>query len=637
LHSPYTEHYELAAAIGLGCTGVALAGLAGAMPLPRPSRDWARAAVSAAAVVPVITLIGGEGLTQVVGVALLHLALLGATVAVFFARRRALLWAALSGHVLLEWLVIPLAPAHVAAGLELAWIAGLVGLMARTSGSGASESPGAPLLRAGVADARLCALAIAVASVVCVVVFGAFPNTGDEWAYTFQADLFAHFRAYAPEPPCAEASRAYWVFDYGGRRFAEYTPGWPLFMAPFSRIGLAWLAGPVALGFAALGVARLARRASVGAGDGARTSSMAGAVAAVTMTSSAAVAMTAASRYAHVFVLCAWIWSIEASCVLTGEGGLPRPTGRRAWAWGAVAGSGLALAAATRPQDGFLLDAAVVVFLIQAAIRRRISWAGLAVAVGSGLAWCALVLIILRVQIGAWFVVGYQISPTIHGGAPWGTLHMSVPTRAEMAMALPLATGSYCWWPCAPALGTLGLVGARRNWAGLALMLAAGGLGTFLFYMTVEYARSWEWGYGPRYYLAAIAPMAVGGALPLARAWTSAPQRLRVMLAAPVVAGTLVLAPLLYPHLRDEVQRNSAVARAIAREHPPDAVVLVPQGGAFGDARDLVQNLPSDDHPQVLILREGQTDSCVRDAYRDRAFYRAVPDGESDVRLELLR
>ena len=67
-------------------------------------------------------------------------------------------------------------------------------------------------------------------------------------------------------PP--RCSKTTWVFRHNGHAFSQYTPGWPLFMAPFSRLGLIDLAGPVVGGIMAVGVA-LACHAELASGLGA--------------------------------------------------------------------------------------------------------------------------------------------------------------------------------------------------------------------------------------------------------------------------------------------------------------------------------------------------------------------------------
>src|SRR5881396_2289139 len=124
MHSPYTEHYALAVAIGSACTGTTLGALAAARPLPTPTaRRCALASIAAASMVPFVTLALGEGSEATTAATiLLHAALLAATASVLLLRRRTLAWAALGGHVALGWLGVPNVPPHGMAALELVWI-----------------------------------------------------------------------------------------------------------------------------------------------------------------------------------------------------------------------------------------------------------------------------------------------------------------------------------------------------------------------------------------------------------------------------------------------------------------------------------------------------------------------------------
>src|SRR5262249_29211846 len=110
-------------------------------------------------------------------------------------------------------------------------------------------------------DSWLFGLATFLACLVSIYVLGRSCDSADEWSYTFQAAVFAKGRAYAAVPPCMPAFQNFWIFWKDGRMFSQYTPGWPLFCAPFQALGVMWLAAPVTLGLLSVGVARLARRA----------------------------------------------------------------------------------------------------------------------------------------------------------------------------------------------------------------------------------------------------------------------------------------------------------------------------------------------------------------------------------------
>ena len=154
-------------------------------------------------------------------------------------------------------------------------------------------------------------------AVACRVVLHGWTDSGDEFADTFQAALFAKLRAYGTTPHCSEAFRSFWVFQYMGRTFAQYTPGWPYFMAPFVALHLTWLAGPASLGLLAAGVGRLTRRAASGFSRGdappdPATVRAAGRLAVAALLLSATVLINGGSRYPHVFSAALFAWSIEA-------------------------------------------------------------------------------------------------------------------------------------------------------------------------------------------------------------------------------------------------------------------------------------------------------------------------------------
>jgi hypothetical protein len=78
-----------------------------------------------------------------------------------------------------------------------------------------------------------------------------FPNSGDEEAYLFQTRMFSQGRLYVEDPiydrehPLNKFIEEDAVDDASGRRFSKYDPGWALFLAPFARLKIEWLAGPL--------------------------------------------------------------------------------------------------------------------------------------------------------------------------------------------------------------------------------------------------------------------------------------------------------------------------------------------------------------------------------------------------------
>ena len=102
-----------------------------------------------------------------------------------------------------------------------------------------------------------------LAGVACLIIgisAGTFwPNSGDEYSYTFLADTLLRGRLTNPRPPDPELFRSLRVFVVGDHMVSQYPPGWPLVLAPFRRLGLDALANPlltVLLGRSLLGTMR---------------------------------------------------------------------------------------------------------------------------------------------------------------------------------------------------------------------------------------------------------------------------------------------------------------------------------------------------------------------------------------------
>jgi hypothetical protein len=489
----------------------------------------------------------------------------------------------------------------------------------------------APLvaLSTGKLDAACGVLAVAVAIAACLLVTERYASMSDEWAYTYQADLFAHARAYATPPPCPDAFESDWIYHWQGRAFSQFTPGWPLFLAPFARMGAAWIAAPVSHGLMAFGVARLARRVHSGTGPASEESVTAGVIAAAVASVGASALLNAASRFPHTFVAACFVWSIESACAVTYGRAEGDQSARPPWRMSLVLGLSLGWMIATRPIDGLLLGVGVFVHLTIAFVRGKRRGAVLVAVVPACLV-LGMTVVLLRLQVGEWFATGYSLTATVR---PWAKLALSLPSRADFVLSLPLDTGSYCWWPCAPALGLAGLVGAPRHARAAVWMLASGAFFLCAFYFFVNYPREHYWGYGPRYHLPAIVAMAVGGGQLLAPLVTSLRGARRIpfaLAAVAVVVGTVFVATRIYPPAHAEVRRRSAPSRAIVRERIHNAVVFVTYGDVDAPPTSLTQNL-AEPNPDVLVLidRSPMDRECIARTFPGRALYHAVGHHEA--------
>ena len=509
-----------------------------------------------------------------------------------------------------------------------------------------------------VEDVVIGVVATFAASLVCWLVLHGRTDSGDEWANTYQAALFARLRAYGAVPHCSEALRSFYVFQYMGRSFSQYTPGWPYFMVPFTVLRVPWLAGPASLGVLAAGVARLGRRAVAGFAAGAEVPSAAivragGRFAALVLVASSTVLINGGSRYPHVFVAAMFAWALEALCVVAdpdASSSLSLPDQRRRQRhkqeqWGAVLGACIALLAAARPPDGGTLGFGLFLYFVYALVRRRIAWRAVALAAASAAFIGGVTLVVLRLQLGVWFTTAYSLLDLIY---PWAKVSWSLPKPNEFRWGIPLAAGSYCWWPCSPAVGMAGIAMLRGHARRLGFVFFMSTIPLLAMYTMVELGRGYDFGYGPRYTLPLIVPMAVGTGVVFARLWAVAVETPFTEAARSWIGGALAaggpiavalvaaglgvcrLAALMYPHTYADVHEHNRLHDAIDTLAPKHAVIIA---GAFGlnttDPMDLTENLPLDLYPDqdaIIAIDRGPDETrCVQDKFRGRTFYRAIP------------
>jgi hypothetical protein len=85
--------------------------------------------------------------------------------------------------------------------------------------------------RRRVAVALLVACAALLPTFVAWVVLDRFPNSGDEYAYLFQAEQFAKGHLWAKAPPLGDSFVPYRTWILGDKWLSQYPPGWPLILA----------------------------------------------------------------------------------------------------------------------------------------------------------------------------------------------------------------------------------------------------------------------------------------------------------------------------------------------------------------------------------------------------------------------
>jgi Dolichyl-phosphate-mannose-protein mannosyltransferase len=95
--------------------------------------------------------------------------------------------------------------------------------------------------RVGLALPLLLTTAIVAPVAVAYAVLDCFPNSGDEFAYFFQAGLFAKGQLWAEAPPLGYTFVPFRTWIIGDKWLSQYPPGWPLAMAAALLTGIpAW-------------------------------------------------------------------------------------------------------------------------------------------------------------------------------------------------------------------------------------------------------------------------------------------------------------------------------------------------------------------------------------------------------------
>jgi hypothetical protein len=293
---------------------------------------------------------------------------------------------------------------------------------------------------------------------------------------------------------------------------------------------------------------------------------------------------------------------------------------------------------AARPADGAFVGLGVAVLFVYLLAGRRVRLQGFLAAAAAFVFWCALVLVILRLQVGTWFKTGYSLNAVIR---PWNVVKYTMPQPNQWKYGLPLATGAYCWWPCSMALGLAGLAMLRGRALGLVTAFALGCVPLVGYSMFLDVGqRGFDWGYGPRYVMVLVAPMAIGSAVALAPLTMAGLRRLGggtalarggplALALFAVVSAWVHIVPLEWATVADQTRRHSSLTRAIEAAHLTNAVVVATTGTTGFANMDLTTNLPIDLYPDqdVLVAIELQSAhdavACLRGAFPGRRVYLA--------------
>jgi hypothetical protein len=444
-------------------------------------------------------------------------------------------------------------------------------------------------------------------ALLAVWVLRAFPNSGDEYAYLFEARTFLAGRLWNPPPPLPALFAHYYILALNGKWAAAYPPGWPLLLAAVIGLRLPpWLAAPLCGGVLLLAVMKLGRQR-----DGAL-----GGVLAVALVAFSEVFVFNAGSYFDVLPAAAmgllFCWAAVNF--------LDHPR----WSNALAAGLALGLLGLIRSQDVLLFGLPFAGQLLLRAGRRH--YRLVPVVILAGLPFLAALLFYNHTLYGTLIpsvnlefrTVRFGLFPVDEAGnhlTPFDELLYVAGRMVLLAdwssLLLPLGYGA-----------AFGFVLYRRRLSFVDFIFPACVLG-FLF---VPF-----WGgnqYGPRYYFEGFPPLVltvVSALVPLLRdsrllRWRPHAAALLAAHGAACLAGMAVIAP----YLREVVDQRMDLYDQVRAKNLRDAVVVVrSQTGKISpmSTLDLTRNGIDADGSVLYVLNIPDQLERLHRLLPDRRFY----------------
>lgn len=450
-----------------------------------------------------------------------------------------------------------------------------------------------------------------------VISLRAFPNSGDENDYLFQAETFRAGRLSNPPPPIADVFTVKHITEKDGKWVSLFFPGWPLILAAFTSLGLAgFIVSPVLALLLMLAFAHLSRLLT---GPGAALLS------AALLSCCPFFLLNGASYFAHVpTALFAVLFVVALVRFLA--------TGSATWALSA--GATLGFVGLIRPFTVIPLAIPCGVEVLLRAERRHY-WRMPLILLGSLPFLLALLLYDNAITRNPWLTVETWTLPQLHIGLhpidEDGT-YVSLKTTSLMAVSHLIDLAEWT----SPLLCLLYL--AAGLWKCWQRRLA---FYDFIFPILVaSYIFFPNWGgnqYGPRYYFDAF-PFLVLTVASAAAKWFSEQRRAGVLPAAATAAlsGSVIMAGAAYPALAYQFHRivdeRMELYDVVAKARLRNAVVVI--GDCTGSAfplwmcpDDLSRN-GVDFSSSVLYARDVPEKMCeLARTFPGRSFYRYKAEG----------
>ena len=456
------------------------------------------------------------------------------------------------------------------------------------------------------------------ALLVHVFVLQRFANSGDEYAYVWQATAFSEGRVTAVSPQPAEAFKQNHLGDAEGLRYSKYPPGWPLLLALGTRVGLPGLVNPLLAALALAGIYRLAC-SWVGPRAAAWGTLVIGA--------SPFFLLNAGSYHSHPSCLFALTGlALSLAWALERPGALPL----------FLAGLSFGLAVLIRPYTALLIGLPLIIGLGLPIIRnvsaaRRSLWlAGIWFALG-GLPAIAVLVVINQAATGSWWTLAWSQFDASEG-LGFGVLGHTLVRGLKHAVRLSFEGVIYTSFVATAFLvAALGRDFAHRRLVWLVL-----------FAPIVGYVFWWSTGgnrYGPRFYFGALLPMTLLVGVGFDRLLRTRWARTTVVLAA---VATIASGGALGYRAYAQIQARRDVYRVVEHAGIQHAIVLLKTASSDMVRPDLNRNPPNFRQTSVLyaMSRTG-LDYEVAEAHPERTLYyyewRAEGGRVWAIPLDLLR
>lgn len=440
-------------------------------------------------------------------------------------------------------------------------------------------------------------LAAAALLAVATGVLQGFPNSGDEYAYLYQAATLADGHLSNPLPAAPEFFATIYIANTDSRAYGTFPIGWPLLLAAVLEAGLPTVAVTPVLGVLTLVLLYLVGRELYGA----RAGMLGMAITAVCPF----FVLNAASYFSHAWCGCLLLAATLAAAWAT----------RRHDRWAAAAGFLIGWAVLTRYLTGAVVGVAIVIWMLRRAGGRRFPLM-LLTALG-GLPWIGLL---------AW----YNAALT---GSPWALTTMpatvslwfadGVLTRGPDILATQIAR-LVAWTP--PALMAVYAVYLHRashprRHPELEWLLVVTAV------VLVAYVNRGGNQYGPRfYYEAALFAILFTTANLFAepRFDAKSPRDRRLWLAVAASAACLPFLLVYHLYAAGETVRERRSPYVAATGRGPAIVVMTGRIGTRRsmDVRDLVRNDFAHANPVLFALDLGAANCGLAAAYPGRVLLR---------------